>query len=395
MGLLRLRQMGKSAKKDIVILGSTGSIGVNTLEVVRAMPDRFGVVGLCAGSRWERLAEQIREFRPRVAVLADREYQGQLTEAVADVPTELKWGEAAVIELAGAPDADAVVSAIAGGAGLPAAVRALENGRRLALANKESLVMGGGLIMTLAAERGGRVVPVDSEHSAIFHALHSGNRSDVERIVITASGGPFYGIDEEELRGITPDEALDHPTWQMGAKVSIDSATMMNKALEIVEARWLFGLGPDRIDVVIHPQCIVHSMVEFADGAVMAQMAVPDMKLPIQYALTYPDHVPGPVEKLDLPSAGPLEFRRASVEEFPALELGYRVAATGGTGGAVLSAADEAAVEAFMEGRIEFTDIVRCVTAVLDRHVPVEEPTLEQILEAAAWAGEEAEKWLA
>ena len=385
--------MGKPAKKQVVILGSTGSVGRSALEVIRALPDRFQVTGLCACSRWELLAEQIKEFEPRVAVLADEGHRNDLMEALEGLSTEICWGRDSVIELAGMSDADVVVSAIAGGAGLPAAMRALENGQTLALANKESLVMGGHLLMELTEQHGGRVLPVDSEHSAIFHALHSGSQADVKRVIITASGGPFYGADRERLKEVTPEEALAHPTWEMGNKISIDSATMMNKALEVVEARWLFDLDPAKIDVIIHPQSVVHSMVEFVDGAVIAQMAVPDMKLPLQYALTYPDHVQGPVEALDLTQAGPLDFCEASKEEFPALRLGYRVAEEGGTTGAVLSAADEAAVAGFLDGRLKFTEIVECVENILDLHTPVEEPNLEQILEAAKWAREETCKW--
>ncbi len=385
--------MGKSAKKEVVILGSTGSVGRSALEVIRALPDRFRVTGLCACSQWQRLAEQIKEFQPRVAVLADEQHRSDLCEAVDGLPTEMRWGKEEVIELAGFADADVVVSAIAGGAGLPAAVRALENGQTLALANKESLVMGGHLLMELAGTRGSKVLPVDSEHSAIFHALHSGDQSDLKKVIITASGGPFYGVEREKLAQVTPEEALAHPTWDMGKKISIDSATMMNKALEVVEARWLFDLGPDQIDVLIHPQSVVHSMVEFADGAVIAQMAVPDMKLPLQYALTYPNHVRGPVETLNLTEAGPLEFCEASADRFPALGLGYRVAEEGGTLGAVLSAADEAAVTGFLEGRLKFTEIVECVERILDLHTPVKEPDLEQVLEAAEWAREETYKW--
>jgi len=385
--------MGESAKKEIVILGSTGSVGRSALEVIRALPDRFRVAGLCACSRWELLAEQIREFQPRVAVLADEGHRSDMQKAVSDVSTEMRWGRAEVTELAGLEHVDVVVSAIAGGAGLPAAMRALENGQTLALANKESLVMGGHLLMDLTEEHGGRILPVDSEHSAIFHALHSGSASDLKRVIITASGGPFYGVDEEELKEVTPEEALAHPTWNMGKKISIDSATMMNKALEVIEARWLFDLDPEKIDVVIHPQSVVHSMVEFADGAVIAQMAVPDMKLPLQYALTYPDHVEGPVKPLDLTEAGPLEFCEASEDDFPALRLAYRVAREGGTTGAVVSAADEAAVAGFLKGRLRFTEIVKCVEKILDLHTPVEEPSLEQVLQAAEWAREETYKW--
>jgi len=389
--------MKKSARKRIVILGSTGSVGTSALEVIRAMPERFEVVALSACSRWRALAGQIREFSPRVAALVDTGYRQGLEEAVGRTRTELLWGEEGVCEVARWPEADLVLSAITGGAGLPAALGALEAGHSLALANKEALVMGGGLLKQLASENGAEVIPVDSEHSAIWQAMRSGSPTEVARVIITASGGPFYGMSEEELREVTPDQALAHPTWHMGKKVTIDSATMMNKALEIIEARWLFELSADKIKVLIHPQSIVHSMVEFVDGSVVAQLAVPDMKLPIQYAFTFPEHVAGPVSRLDLAQVARLDFAEASPEKFPSLELGYRVVQTGGTSGAVLNAANEAAVAAFLKGRMKFTDIVSHVKRVLDRceDDTVQAPALEDIVCADRRAREEAEACLA
>jgi len=386
--------MDKAGKKKLVVLGSTGSVGRNALEVVRAMPHRFQVVGLCARSRWGELAGQIHEFKPQVAALADVQCLDGLLGAVKGSSTQVLGGEEGVCEVAGWPEADIVLSAISGGVGLPSAVRALESGHTLALANKEALVMAGQFIMNLAARGGGEVIPVDSEHSAIFQAMRSGGRTEVAQVIITASGGPCYGMDEEQLRKVTPARVLQHPTWNMGTKVTVDSATMMNKALEIIEARWLFGLPPDRIRVLIHPQSIVHSMVEFVDGSVVAQLAVPDMKLPIQFALTHPERVEGPVQRLSLADVGRLEFMPASPEQFPALALGYRVAESGGTSGAVLNAANEVAVAAFLEGRIGFTDIVPHVQRVLDANRPGEASALEDIMAADRWAREEAQRWL-
>ena len=289
-----------------------------------------------------------------------------------------------------------MLSAIAGAAGLPAAARTLRSGHTLALANKEALVMAGGLLKELSRAHNARILPVDSEHSAIDQALKCGTPEEVSRIILTASGGPFYGRDPEELAKATPEEALDHPNWDMGAKISIDSATMMNKGLEIIEACWLFDVPADKVTVVIHPQSLVHSMVEFVDGSIMAQLGPRDMKLPIQHALTHPEHVEGPVEKLDLTDLDGLQFRPAPPEEFPALELGYRAAREKGVTGAVLNAADEEAVAAFLEKRIGFNDILPCVRHVMDSCPKQAGDTLtfERILEADRWAREEASTWL-
>ena len=386
--------MDRADRRKLVILGSTGSVGRNALEVVRAMPQRFQVVGLCAGSQWRALAGQIREFTPQVAALADVRCVDRLLEAIRGCATQVLAGDEGVCELAGWPGVDVVLSAISGGIGLPAAVRALQRGRTLALANKEALVMAGEFILELAARHGAQIIPVDSEHSAIFQAMRSGDRTEVAQVIITASGGPCYGMSEEELRNVTPAQVLDHPTWDMGTKVTVDSATMMNKALEIIEAHWLFGLSPDKIRVLIHPQSVVHAMVEFVDGSVVAQLAVPDMKLPIQFALTHPERVEGPVQRLSLEQVAQLEFRAAPMEQFPALALGYRVARTGGTSGAVLNAADEVAVGAFLAGRIRFTDIVCGVQKVLDANQFGDAATLEDIMAADRWAREEAERCL-
>jgi len=386
--------MASTQAKNVVVLGSTGSVGTSTLQVARGLRERVRVAGLSAGSQWRELAEQVREFRPRAVAVADPAGREGLQSALEDVDVRVLSGEEGVCELAALPEADIVVNAITGWAGLAPAMRALECGRVLALANKESLVVGGELLRRAAEDSGGVILPVDSEQSAVMQALRAGAREEVARVVITASGGPFLDASPRELARVTPEQALQHPTWRMGKKITIDSATMMNKALEIVETRWLFDLDPARIDVLIHPQCVIHSLVEFVDGTVMAQLGVPDMKLPIQFALTYPDRVPGPVQRLDLAAASPLELRPADPHTFPALALGYEVARRGGTSGAVLNAANEVAVAAFLARRLRFDQIVPLVASILHRHRVQEHPDMEALVEADRWAREEARRCL-
>jgi 1-deoxy-D-xylulose-5-phosphate reductoisomerase len=308
--------------------------------------------------------------------------------------TQLLIGPDALTQVVGDAAVDVVLAGIVGSAGLRSTWAALEAKKTVALANKETLVMAGGLITKLAAEREARLLPVDSEHSAIFQALQAGRAEDVRRIVLTASGGPFREMSLEELKQVTVDEALAHPTWEMGPKITVDSATMMNKALEIIESRWLFGLAADQIDVVIHPQSIVHSFVEFVDGSVIAQLGPPDMKLPIQYALEYPDRWSGPAERLDWSQRWRLEFEPANADRCPALELGYDCARAGGTAGAVLNAANEAAVEAFLEGELHFTEIIPACRSVLESHRFEAEPTLEELEELDRWARREVTRWV-
>jgi 1-deoxy-D-xylulose-5-phosphate reductoisomerase len=291
-----------------------------------------------------------------------------------------------------AADVDLVVSAVVGAAGLRCTWAALEAGKTVALANKETLVVAGQLVMDLVAANGGRLLPVDSEHSAIFQAM-AGSPAAVERVVLTGSGGPFRGKTRAELGAVTVEEALAHPTWRMGPKITVDSATLMNKALEVIEARWLFGLAPDRIEVIIHPESMVHSFVEFADGSVLAQVSPPDMRLPIQYALTYPDRVPGPARRVDWRSLATFHFEPPDRETFPALDLGYEVAGRGGTTGAVLNAANEAAVEAFLARRLPFLDVPRACRAVLDAHTFDPRPTLDGLTAADRWARQEVRRW--
>ncbi|HUS58185.1 MAG TPA: 1-deoxy-D-xylulose-5-phosphate reductoisomerase [Planctomycetota bacterium] len=370
--------------KHIAVLGSTGSIGVNALSVLSHLPG-YRVAGLAAGSNFDLLARQAVQFGAEAVAVAD---DTSLSRLRSKLPAGIRvlGGVAGIEAIASLPDADIVVVAISGSAGLPATLAALNAGKTVALANKESLVMAGGLVSQLARRKGLPLLPVDSEHSAIFQALAAGNRGEVRKVIITASGGPLRDVPLDELDLVTPERALQHPTWSMGRKITIDSATMMNKALEIVEARWLFGLDASQIEVLIHPQSIVHSMVVFCDGSVIAQMGAPDMRVPIQYALTYPNRQPGPVSEPDFAAIGRLDFLAPDPERYPALELGYRAAREDGTLGAVLNAANEVAVADFLHGRIPFTRITEIVREVMDLHDVIKQPDLPQILEADRWA---------
>lgn len=379
--------------KQIAVLGSTGSIGTSCLEVARNLKDRLGVAALTAHGRWEILAQQTRQFHPRWAVLCDERLRDVVDRSQFSPETELLFGAEAVERLAGRPEIDVVVSAIVGAAGLRGTWAALEAGKRVAIANKETFVVAGPLVMDLARRTGASVVPVDSEHSAVFQAMQSGRPNEVRRIILTASGGPFRGWTADRLRDVTPQQALKHPNWSMGPKITIDSATMMNKSLEIIEARWLFDLAVEQIDVVIHPQSIIHSMVEFVDGSVLAQLSPPDMKLPIQYALTYPERVAGISPRMDWRQRGTLDFQPPDFEAFPTLRLGFEVAGRGGSCGAVLNAANEIAVERFLDGRLQFTDIPRACRAVLDAHPFSPTPTLAELFRLDEWAREETRRW--
>ena len=380
--------------KDLIVLGSTGSIGQSALDIARRLPDEIRVVGLAARSRWELLREQIAEFRPRSAALVDPEAYEQLRSNRPAGPTEIVPGLDGILEGVLGGGADVVLAAITGAAGLPTTVRALETCRRLALANKESLVLGGELLMGRAAERGVEIIPVDSEHSAIFQSLMGGKVDEVERLILTASGGPFRTTPLDELAGVTREQALNHPTWKMGPKITIDSATLMNKALEVIEARWLFGTPSEKIEVVIHPQSIVHSMVEFHDGSVMAQLGLPDMRVPIQFALTYPDRRPLDMPRLSFVEHSRLDFEEPDRKRFPSLDLAYRALAEGGTSAAVLNAANEQAVASFLEGAIPFPRIVELTRDVMDHHQVVPRPDLPALEAADAWAREEVTRCL-
>jgi len=374
--------------RRIAILGSTGSIGRNALEVAAHLPG-CKVAALTARNNADLLAHQAAEFGAEVVAIADDTQVSRL-RSLAPPGVKVLGGSAGIEEVAGLGGIDIVLVAISGSPGLPATLAAIDAGSTVALANKESLVMAGGIVTRLARERGVRILPVDSEHSAIFQAMAAGAASEVAGVVITASGGPFRDLPRERLASVTPQQALQHPTWSMGRKITIDSATMMNKALEIVEARWLFDLDASQIDVAIHPQSIVHSMVLFCDGSMIAQMGLPDMRVPIQYALTWPARAPGLVAGPSLPAIGTLEFSRPDLAKFPAVELGYRAAREGGVLGAVLNAANEVAVADFLGGRISFPEISERVARVMDDHTPVADPGLDDIFEADHWAREAA-----
>jgi len=359
--------------KRLAILGSTGSVGRQTLDIVRTFPDRFGVLALAAGDNLELLSQQVEEFKPAI-VYHHREGRIHADEGREGLTLE---------EIARLPEADIVVIALSGDAGLSPTLAAANAGKRIALANKESLVAAGEIITGEAERRGARIMPVDSEHSAIWQCL-AGEECEPERLILTASGGPFRHVPAAELARVTPEQALKHPSWRMGRKVTIDSATLMNKGLEVIEAHWLFGMPIDRISVIVHPESIIHSMVEFADGAVKAQLGYPDMRLPIQYALTYPERLVNPgLPKLDFRTVTRLTFEEADPEAFPCLRLAVQAGKSGGTYPAVLSAADEMAVALFLGGRVGFGDISQLVERALAEHRPVMRPSLDEILAAA------------
>ena len=377
----------------IAVLGSTGSIGTSCLEVIAAHPSEMTLVGVSANRSWELLGQQSTTFAPRYAVLCDESLSGQVDTSVFGSRTELLFGDEGIQRLVTDDQTDVVVTGIVGAAGLRGTWAALESGKRVAVANKETLVVAGPLVMELAERRGAEVIPVDSEHSAVFQAMQAGHSREIRRIVLTSSGGPFRGSTAEQLAEVTPDQALAHPTWQMGPKITVDSATMMNKALEVIEAKWLFGLEVDQIEVAVHPQSIVHSMVEFVDGSVIAQLSPPDMKLPIQYALTYPDRVSTSTGSIDFTIPFSLDFEPPDLDAFPALGIGFEVARRGGTAGAVLNAANEAAVERFLDGRLGFDDIPRLCQDVLDNHDFDSSPDLHELLEQDRRARSEARRW--
>ena len=360
--------------KRLTLLGCTGSIGLRTLELVSSFPEEFTVVGLAArGSNVERLADLCRKYSPEAVALLERSAIDRLAALLPRPRPELLEGTAGLVALARDVDADMVLSALVGGAGLLPTMAAIEAGRAVALANKETLVMAGSLMTAAARRRGVALLPVDSEHSAIFQCLAGHNRADVHRILLTASGGPFRELPRDALAHVTVEDALRHPTWKMGPKITIDSATLMNKGLEIIEARWLFDVAPDRVHVVVHPQSIVHSMVEYVDGCVIAQLGVADMGVPILYALTYPERRPTPAARLDLTRAGELTFFEPDVEKFPCLRLARAALERGGSAPVVLNAANEVAVAAFLERRIGFTKIAEVIERALDT-VPHTEP---------------------
>ena len=368
--------------KCVSILGSTGSIGRQSLEVIEKLP-QVRIAALTAGTGVERMARQCREFLPSLAVMATQEAADRLAEEIHDLPVRVSWGEAGLIEAATIPEADCVITAVVGMVGLRPTLAAIRAKKRIGLANKETLVCAGEIVMAEAERWGAEIVPVDSEHSAIFQCLMGcTSRREVKKLILTCSGGPFYGRRKEQLRIVTKADALKHPNWKMGPKITIDCATLMNKGLEVIEAMRLYRIPLEQVDVVIHRQSIVHSMVEFVDGAVMAQMGMPDMRLPIQLALSYPERTVCPVEPLDLTACPPLTFARPDMDAFPCLRLARECAAAGGTACPAMNGANEEAVAMFLRDEIGFYDIYRLVSGAVERVPFIREPSLEQVLAA-------------
>jgi 1-deoxy-D-xylulose-5-phosphate reductoisomerase len=375
--------------KKIAILGSTGSIGKNALRVIDALGSQFQILALSARCSVELLAKQARQYRPKYIAVTDSDYAGQLREMTDDLDAEILSGPDSLIKLTELEEVDIVLSAIVGAAGLPSVLAAARQGKRLAIANKEPLVIAGELLTKTAKENNSMILPIDSEHSAICQALQAGRREEVNKIILTTSGGPFRELTSEDLQSVTLEQALSHPVWDMGPKITIDSATMMNKALEVIEAHWLFGMPVDKIEVLVHPESIVHSLVEFVDGSVIAQLSEPDMCLPIQYALTYPARVAGIGKQLRLEEIGQLTFEKPDLETFRALSLGLDVARTGGTAAVVFNAANEAAVQEFLADKIKFVKIVELIEDCLNKHDVKTNVSLEEILQIDDWARRE------
>ncbi len=386
--------------RSIAILGSTGSIGRNALRVVQGLGPEYSICALSANSSVELLARQARRFKPKYVAVTDPGWEKRLRELVGELAVEVLSGPGSLVEIAELAEVDTVLTAVVGAAGLPAVLAAARKGKRLAIANKEPLVIAGELLLAEAKKGGATILPVDSEHSAIFQAMQAGRPHEVAKIILTASGGPFREASAEDIRNVTLEQALAHPTWDMGPKITIDSATMMNKAFEIIEARWLFDVPVEKIEVLIHPESIVHSMVEFVDGSLIAQLGRPDMCLPIQYALTYPQRVAGIARAPRLEEIGKLTFKKPNPQTFRALPLAYQVARAGGAAAVVFNAANEAAVEEFLAGRIKFVNILELVEHCLDKHdVKTHVPaatrrsrlggSLEELLEADRWARKE------
>ncbi|MDP3092143.1 MAG: 1-deoxy-D-xylulose-5-phosphate reductoisomerase [Nitrospira sp.] len=377
--------------KTIIILGSTGSIGTNTLDIVQRFPDEFRVAGLTAGNNIDKLEEQIRTFTPRVVAVSHETAAATLRQRCAGLPVEILSGEAGIAQVASLPEAELVISAIVGAAGLVPTLTAIRSGKHIALANKEPMVMAGKLMQEEAHTHGVRIFPVDSEHSAIFQSLEGHRLEDVRRLILTASGGALWTVAKEELQQVTPERALKHPNWKMGSKITIDSATLMNKGLEVVEARWLFDIPESRIEVMVHRESIIHSLVEYEDRSMIAQLGLPDMRTPISYAMRYPERLPLDLPSLDLTEIGTLSFCKPDHDRFPCLNLGYESLRTGGTMPATMNAANEVAVDAFLNGGIRFTEIAEVIRQTMDAHTPKAVSSLEDALEADRWAREKAE----
>lgn len=380
-------------KQRIALLGSTGSIGCQTLEVVERHPDMFEVITLTAHSRWQQLAEQARQFSPDSVVIADPTHYTALSEALADTDIKVYAGGEAVAQVAAAGNVDVVVNALVGYAGLAPSVAALRAGKKLALANKESLVVAGDIVMGLVGTSGSALVPIDSEHSAIFQCL-VGEHSAVRKVIVTASGGSFRNTPAEQLANVTVEQALRHPNWSMGAKITIDSSTLVNKAFEVIEARWLFGLRPEQIEVLIHPQSVIHSMVEFEDGAIKAQLGTPDMRIPIQYALTFPARLELDAPSFDFLANPELTFRAVDRTKYPAIDLAYHCLHEGGSAGCIFNAANEVAVAAFLGRKIGYTDIYKTIAHTFDTLPLMAHPTLDDYAEVNREARRVAEQFI-
>lgn len=371
--------------KKIGILGSTGSIGTQTLEIVRSNPD-LQVIALAAGSNVSLMEQQVREFHPMLAVMGSEEAATDLKNRIADTDTRVSAGMEGMLELAILPQMEVLVTAIVGMIGIRPTIAAIKAGKTIALANKETLVTAGHIIMPLAKEKGVSILPVDSEHSAIFQSMHGENRERVSKILLTASGGPFRGKKTEELQDITVEDALKHPNWSMGRKITVDSATLVNKGLEVMEAKWLFDVEPEQIQVVVHPQSIIHSMVEYVDGGIMAQLGMPDMKLPIQYALFYPDRRPMDGRRVDFFALKSISFEEPDIKTFRGLQLAYDAIAAGGSMPTVFNAANEKAVGLFLDKKICFLAIYDLIQGAMEQHKVIANPTVDEILEAEAQA---------
>jgi 1-deoxy-D-xylulose-5-phosphate reductoisomerase len=380
--------------KRLSILGSTGSIGVNTLHIVSQFPERFEVVGLSAGLNTKLLKQQVLRFRPKIVSVLNKELSESLRRELPRIPVEIVHGVEGLIQVATHPEVDQVVSAMVGAVGLIPTLSAIKTGKPIALANKETLVMAGKIVMEEARQHHVPILPVDSEHSAIFQALLGHRREDVHRLILTASGGPFLNLPASRLHEVTVKEALTHPRWEMGKKITIDSASLMNKGLEVIEAHWLFNIPMDKIVILIHPQSVVHSMVEYVDGSVVAQMGIPDMKIPISYALSFPERLPLNLPRLDLSRNEALNFAQPDPERFPCLKLAYQSIEIGETMPAILNAANEIAVHAFLEGSLKFTEIPLFLQRVMGEHEVRTVHTVEDILKADHWARERSKAML-
>jgi 1-deoxy-D-xylulose-5-phosphate reductoisomerase len=373
--------------KKITILGSTGSIGCSALDVIGKNPERFQVVALSAWKNIKLLKQQIKKFQPKMVAVNTKESALKLREALnSKSRVKIFYDEEGLKEIASFPSADIVISAISGSAGLMPTLVAIEAGKDIALANKETMVMAGEIVTKRAIKKGVKIIPVDSEHSAIFQCLQGNKRQNLRRIILTASGGPFLNFTRNELKKVSLNQTLRHPNWKMGKKITIDSASMMNKGLEVIEAKWLFNVDISDIDVLIHPQSIVHSLVEFIDGAFLAQMGIPDMKTPIAYALTYPERIMNDLPTLNIVKTGNLEFRNPDIKKFPCLGLAYAAGLCGGTAPVVLNAADEVAVSAFIKKKIRFIDLPKIIEKILVLHNSINNPSLDDILQADLWA---------